>query len=125
MTNLADQQALFTQIIEAGKLGMKLFRMQNEDAELEQTGIAFEAAMAELRRNQEERAVLAAFMVSKLLAGRSFSMTSNTPENIEFLKAVARELGATVENSKGDFDELLPSCRSIMINPPDHDVERH
>jgi hypothetical protein len=110
-----DQQALLKQIIEAGALGAKLYRLEDADPELEQTGRAFDAAMSQLPQHSA-----AVFMVSKLLARKPFSLTSDNPDTIALLTAVARELGATVEASDGGpWAEALPSSvRSIVVSPP-------
>jgi hypothetical protein len=114
MTNGTDHQALLKQIIEAGALGAKLYPMKDGDQELEQTARAFDAALSHLPQHSG-----AVFMVSKLLAGSPFLVTSNNPDNIALCTAVARELGATIEDSNGGtWAELLPSTRSILFSPP-------
>src|SRR6478672_10125987 len=104
------------QIIEAGKLALRLYHIENEDAELEQVGRAFDAALAPLR--SDSGAMMAMMMVMNLLDGKPFLLTSNTPENIRRCIAIAHKISATVEASESAWADATPGLRSIRIDPP-------
>jgi hypothetical protein len=120
-TRRTDMTTRNAKIIELAALMRKLGRIEEfKTDEDERLCGQYQAALSQL----ESVDIANAVMVSKLLDGKPYSVTSDDPEHIRRATELAQEIGATIDDSADDtFLGSQPGMTSVTFFPPSHPVQ--
>ncbi len=103
-------------IIECATLFCQLYNMKDDDPDLDRVGRQYEEAMSQIDSAECAHVV----MLAKLMDGKRFRIMSNNPDTVRRAIELAREIGATFNDTEDDpWIEPLGSTM-LTFSPSPH-----